>query len=216
MAQAFLALAAALAALGPVPPGSVRLLLVRHGQAFTNLDQPPAGVTDPDHLTELGKAQIARTAAALKERGVSLLVTSPAGRAQDSAKIFEAALGKAPRVDRRLRPLDLGRGPKGELSFDERSREWHAGRDPAPPGGESVAQMGARVDELARALLAERPGQSVVCVGHGELIAAFVGHVRRVPPWQRMPPRAPHGSVTVVDVSAAGATVRLESQVDGP
>jgi broad specificity phosphatase PhoE len=56
----FLAVPDPLAALGPVPIRTVRVYLVRHGQALSNLEPPPPPSAAPqglDHLTPLGEAQ---------------------------------------------------------------------------------------------------------------------------------------------------------------
>jgi broad specificity phosphatase PhoE len=108
------------------------------------------------------------------------------------------------RVDTRIRPIELGRGPGGKaLSWDERGAEWKAGRDPVPEGGESMEQMGGRVLDLVRAEAREHTGASVVLVSHGEVIGAFVGLVKKLSPARRYPPTAPNGSLTVVEAGAA-------------
>jgi broad specificity phosphatase PhoE len=187
--------------LGPVPAGVVRIYLVRHGQAFSNLEPKPSLPPDQlDRLTDLGHEQARRAGAALRAAGISLIVSSPAGRARETAEEIRAALGAPPvRVDTHIRPIEYGHGPDGkELSWDDRSAEWKAGRDPVPPGGESMEQMGNRVIYLVEAEAREHPGASVVFVCHGEVIGAFVGLVKNLPPAKRYP-TAPNGSLTVVE-----------------
>lgn len=207
-----------IADLAPAPPGTVRFFLVRHGQAFSNLDPEPALPPEKlDSLTSLGQAQARAAAAALRPHGVRLVVSSPAGRAQETAELIRSVLGApAVRVDRRLRPLDLGLGSDGKpLSWDQRIAEWEAGRDPAPSGGESLEQVGARVRDVMNDLAKAGAGDQVVLVAHGEVIGSFLGLVASVPPAKRYPPDLRNGSVTVVDLSEGRLRVLL-SNYDAP
>lgn len=202
-----LAAAPAPADLGPVPAGSVRVFLIRHGQALSNLDpEPDLPPEKLDALTPLGQAQSRNAAAALAKAGVKAVVSSPAGRARETAALFGSALGASSvAVEPRLRPLDLGRGPDGApLDWDQRIADWEAGRDPEPPGGESLATVGRRVAEAFRALTATHAGRSVVAVAHSEVVLAFLATVDGVAPHTVWPPRIPNASVTVVEADAAG------------
>jgi probable phosphoglycerate mutase len=210
----FLAVPDPLATLGPVPAGSVRVYLVRHGQALSNLEPPPPPSAAPhglDHLTPLGEAQARKVGEILAGQGVKLVLTSPAGRARESAEKIAAAVGAAPvRVETRLRPLDLGTDASGKpLSWDDRGKEFGAGRDPVPPGGESMAEVGERVMTVVKGSRAEAPGASVALVAHGEVIAAFVGEIQGTPPAKRYPPRLANGSITVVEARPDGSVTLL-------
>ena len=201
-----------LAVLGPVPAGTVRVYLVRHGQALSNLDPPPSvAPRGLDHLTPLGERQADRVGELLAGKGVTLVVTSPAGRAQESAEKIAAALGGIPvRVEPRLRPLDLGTDTAGKpLGWDAREAEWKAGRDPVPAGGESMAQVGQRAAAVVKDLKSQAAGSSVVLVAHGEVITSFIGEVRGTPPARRYPPRLANASMTVVEIRPDGGMALL-------
>jgi broad specificity phosphatase PhoE len=182
----------ALAALPPVPSGALRVYLVRHGQALTNLDPvpdlPPAEL---DHLTEQGRRQAEAAGRALAGRGVRSVLTSPASRARETAEAMARALGLSPAaVERRLRPMEHG---------------------------ETVESVGGRVDHLVRALARSRRGTSVVLVAHGEVLAAYLDHAHGSPATIRDPKGLATGSITVVDVAPTGAaTVRLENLRPAP
>jgi len=206
------------AGLGPVPVEAVRVFLLRHGQAFTNLDPAPNLPREQlDRLTELGHAQSRRAGEALRPIRIERVLTSPAGRARETAQDLKTLLGWPVDVESRLRPLDVGKAPEGfEDPWDWRIAEWEAGRDPTPDGGESMQAMGQRVLDLALSL-ARKPGRSLVCVAHSEVIAAFVGAVDGTAAAKRWPPRVSNGSITVVDVEAGGrARVRLVGYVAAP
>lgn len=203
----------ALAGLPELHSGGLRVYLVRHGQALSNLDPPPElQPAELDHLTELGRRQAEAAAKALAGSGARAVFTSPATRAKQTADLMAGALGvPSPGVDARLGPMELGRAADGRsLEWKERIEAWRAGHDPAPRDGESMARVGHRVGELVRALARSRRGQQVVLVAHSEVIGAYLGHVRGTPPAQRYPPGIANGSISVVDVGPTGyAQVRL-------
>jgi probable phosphoglycerate mutase len=207
----------ALGALAPLPSGALRVYLVRHGQAFSNLDPvPDLPPGELDHLTALGTRQAEAAGRALAGRGVTRVLTSPASRARETAEGISQVLGLSPpAVEPRLRSLELGRGTDGrKLTWKDRAAEWEAGRDPSPPEGESMERVGDRVDLLVRALARSRRGTGVVLVAHGEVLAAYLGHVRGTLAPKRYPPGLANGSITVVDVAPTGAaTIRFENHV---
>lgn len=210
----------ALAALPELHSGSLRVYLVRHGQALSNLDPPPElPPAELDHLTELGRQQAEVAGRALAGRGVSAVFSSPATRAQETATLLASGLGVLPPgVDARLAPMALGLAGDGRtLAWKERAAEWQAGRDPTPREGESMARVGHRVGELVRALARSRRGKQVVLVAHSEVIGAYLGRVRGTPAPGRYPPGIGNGSISVVDVGPTGAEeVRLAGLVPQP
>jgi probable phosphoglycerate mutase len=106
--------------------------------------------------------------------------------------------------------MDLGHDEAGQpLDWDAREVEWNAGRDPSPPGGESMAQMGERVMALVKELRNEAAGASVVLVAHGEVITSFFGQVQGTPPAKRYPPRLANASLTVVEARPDGTVALL-------
>jgi broad specificity phosphatase PhoE len=199
----------ALNGIGPVPRGSVRVFFVRHGQAYSNLDpKPRLSPEQLDRLTARGRAQAQRTADALRGHGVTLVMTSPAGRARETGEIIRMALGTPPvSEETRARSLALGRSPSGQaLGWDEREAEWKAGRDPAPEGGESLQQLSDRLLDLVASLSRAHPGQSVVVVTHGEVVAALVGALQGQPAHLREEVHVENASVTVVEATPGKPT----------
>ena len=188
------------AALPPVPADAVRVFLVRHGQALSNLDPTPELPPEKlDRLTGLGRTQARRAAEGLRRSAIERILTSPAGRARETATVLAEVLGLPVEVEKRLRSLELGHGRDGrDLDWDFREAEWAAGRDPSPEGGESLDALGKRVLALV-AELAKRPGRSLLLVAHSEVIAAFVGEVTGLAAPQRWPPKVPNGSITIVE-----------------
>jgi len=194
--------------LGPVPGDTLRVFLVRHAQAYSNLEpRPKLPPEELDRLTDAGREAARSLAEALARRKVDVVLTSPAHRAQQTADEIRKAAGAAElRVEARLRPMELGRSGSGEaLDWSARLAEWSAGRDPAPPGGESMQQVAARVMELLGSLKKEKAGRTVVLVSHSEVASALLGHLRGTPPARRVSESVRLGSLTLLEWGAAPA-----------
>ena len=145
------------------------LILLRHGRTATNAAGLLLGRADPP-LDDTGMAQ-ARAVAELLE-GVHRVVSSPLLRARQTAE----ALGLPVTVDERWIELDYGEfegRPFAGVPADVWDRWRH---DPAfaPPGGESLADVGARVREACADLVAEAAEHDVVVVSHVSPIKAAV------------------------------------------
>ncbi|MFX0579154.1 bifunctional RNase H/acid phosphatase [Nocardia nepalensis] len=160
------------------PPGwtgatgrPTRLLLLRHGQTALSLERRYSGRGNPP-LTDLGREQAARAAKMLAAKGgISAVVTSPLGRARETAEAAATALDVPMRVLDGLIETDFGDWEG--LTFLEaaqRDPELHARwlGDPSifAPNGESFDQVRERVEAARRDLVALYPGQNIVVVSH--------------------------------------------------
>lgn len=148
-----------------------RLLLLRHGQTEFSLQRRYSGRGDPE-LTPLGQAQAAGAAVRLAEvRDVAAVLTSPLRRARQTAAAVAEATGAPLVVRERLVETDFGAWDG--LTFAEaRARDprlhadWLGSEDVAPPGGESFAAVGRRIETERDALVREYPGATLVLVTH--------------------------------------------------
>jgi broad specificity phosphatase PhoE len=136
------------------------------------------GRADPD-LDELGIDQARRLGAALgHEAGpaVDRIVTSPLARTRQTAAAVAAATGAAVTVDERFVELDYGEWDQRPLA-DVAADEWAAWRADvafAPPGGESLAELGRRVRSGLDDLAEEARDRTIVVVTHVSPIKAAV------------------------------------------
>lgn len=145
------------------------LHVVRHGRTAANAGGLLLGHADPV-LDELGRSQAARLAAAIP--GVRRVVASPLRRAQETA----AAFGLPVETDDRWIELDYGDWdgrPIGEVGPEAWAR-WRADLGFRPPGGESLAALGARVREACGDLAAAAAGEEIVVVSHVSPVKAAV------------------------------------------
>lgn len=152
-----------------------RLLLLRHGQSTWNAEGRWQGWADPP-LSEAGEAQSVAVAGLVAGAGIAAVVASDLRRAQRTAAVVADVLGVGPvEVDPALRERDVGAwsGLTGEeiaTRWPDALAAWRAGRLDGPPGGESDADLAARVF-CALDLLARRPEPVILVVTHGGVIS---------------------------------------------
>jgi ribonuclease H / adenosylcobalamin/alpha-ribazole phosphatase len=161
-------------------------LLLRHGQTPASVQKRYAGVSDLP-LTDVGIRQAAAAGKRLKSAGIGVIVTSPLLRAARTAAEVAAATGAPVLTDDGLRETDFGAWDG--LTFADVAERWPAEMtawlaDPAvaPPGGESLAEVTARVTEALHRVLDGRDRQTVLIVSHVTPIKALVAAALLAPP----------------------------------
>jgi broad specificity phosphatase PhoE len=145
------------------------LWLVRHGQTEANAAGLLLGRSDPP-LSALGREQA--TALATRIPADARVVTSPLLRARETA----AAFGRPTQVDDRWIELDYGTLDGHALTDvgPERWARWRADPTYVPAGGESLADLGARVRLACATLTEEVRERDVVVVSHVSPIKAAI------------------------------------------
>jgi ribonuclease H / adenosylcobalamin/alpha-ribazole phosphatase len=161
-------------------------VLLRHGQTPMSVQQRYAGRSNVP-LTDAGVQQAVAAAKRLASAGIGVIVTSPLLRAVQTAQEVAAVTGAAVVTDDGFRETDFGAWDG--LTFAEvRERwpsevsTWLADPDVAPPGGESFAEVSARVAAALRRVLADREGQQVLIVSHVTPIKTLVAAALLAPP----------------------------------
>ncbi|GAA1276658.1 hypothetical protein GCM10009609_44560 [Pseudonocardia aurantiaca] len=148
-----------------------RLLLLRHGQTPLSVERRYSGHGDPE-LTPLGRAQAVGAAARLAGMpGIAAVLTSPLLRARETAQAVAEATGAPLSVREGLIETDFGAW-EGLTFAEAKARDpelhaaWLGSEEVAPPGGESFAAVGRRVEAERAAVVSEYPGATVVLVSH--------------------------------------------------
>lgn len=151
------------------------IALIRHGQTDWNHAALMQGRTDIP-LNETGRAQARAVVEQLAESNWDLIVSSPLGRARETASIIAEGLG-----------LELGPTVEGltEQDFGDAEGERVAvvherWPDRDIPGAEPDAAVGERGLAALMQLAADYPDRNVLAVAHGTLIrrtlAVISGH----------------------------------------
>lgn len=175
------------------------LIIVRHGRTAANAQGLLQGRIDPP-LDELGERQA--QAAAQLIGPVDRVISSPLQRARQTA----AAFGVDVEVDDRWIELDYGEW-EGRPVRDVAAADWAAWRaslDWRPPGGETLAELGARVRAAGQDLIEAATDQTVVVTTHVSPIKAAVAWALGVDDqvtWQMF---VAHASVNRIGVGPQG------------
>lgn len=155
------------------------IILLRHGETEWSKSGRHTGRTDLP-LTDHGRAQASAAGRLLAERRIGAAWSSPALRAQESAKLAGLSLDG---LDADLWEWDYG-GYEGVTTDEIQQRRpgWSLWRDGVVPGGpdgfpgESIEQVAERCDRvIARVLPLVRDEESpdVALVAHGHLLRVF-------------------------------------------
>lgn len=150
-----------------------KIHLIRHGVTDANAKGQYIGSTDLP-LSDAGVLELEALKNSLEYPQVNLFYTSPKLRCIQTLKILYPE-AKAIAVEE-LRELDFGafEGKSAyELDGDPDYVAWTSGKIPAPPGGESTAELTARVAEgfaaVVRHLMSSGETEAVI-VTHGGVI----------------------------------------------
>jgi broad specificity phosphatase PhoE len=175
------------------------LLLVRHGQSEWNAAGLLQGQTPHVPLTELGHTQAAAAARELTGLRPGALISSDLRRAVQTAEHCAHATGLAVTLAPALREQGYGAlegRPSRELwdVVDWTDPHW------AADGGESLAELHARVEAYLKGLCAEPPAAVVALVTHGDTIRAVQAVACGLGPDAMPAVTPPNGSVTRLEI----------------
>ncbi|MCS6803187.1 MAG: histidine phosphatase family protein [Chloroflexota bacterium] len=190
----------------------MKLLCVRHGESVWNAEGRTQGQADVA-LSERGRQQAAAIAGRLERVPIGAVFSSDLVRAWETALPIAAAHG-APLVPvPALRERHLG-AFQG-LTFEEIVARfpdlWEAvfRGDGRPPGGETRAEVGARVRCFLRELRAAPPAETVVLVGHGGSLRAAFAELLGLPQEEGWRFRVDNGSLTIFALYPEGAVAEV-------
>ena len=151
---------------------ATRIIAIRHGETAWNVDTRIQGQLDIP-LNTVGRWQASRVAQALAEESIQAIYASDLLRAWETARSIAEATGLTLQAHAGLRERGFGEFQgktfaEIEALWPEQSRQWRA-RHPewAPPGGESLAALRARIVGVASELAQKHLGEQIVMVAHG-------------------------------------------------
>ena len=202
-----------------------RLFLVRHGRVdFDARDRfrtSPRGRQWDPPLGEEGRTQAEHLASRLLAmRRPAAVYTSPFLRCLETIEPFARATGVEPVTDEDLGEVFIGEwegvpfeeilGASEEVA--RRAREFE-GMFSVAPGGESAAELRARVVPAVDGMLERHPDGDVVVVAHGGVVNAYAGHVLGVHHDMFFMPENTSISTFDLDEGDGGPSVRFLNDV---
>ena len=162
----------------------MRLVLVRHGDAYAGFDGVISGPRGCIGLTELGRHQAEALRDHLAETGrirADVLLVSVLPRALETAEIIAPALSVNAVAVRQERDLcEIHTGEADALTWIEyagRYGSFDMEAEPErvfAPGGDSWRSFHQRVGEVCKRMATEFMGQTVVAVCHAGVIMASI------------------------------------------
>lgn len=165
-----------------------RIFLVRHGETEFNRLGVFRGRYEVD-LNDRGRRQAREIGRALKRVDIGFLLTSPLGRATETAGIIAGELGIEYRVDGAFNNIDLGSWqgvPKDEIRKDyaELWQRWTTEPEQLRiPGGETVEEVRERAFRRLKELVRGEEG-SFGIVTHRSVLKGLAASLLNVPaPW---------------------------------
>jgi broad specificity phosphatase PhoE len=157
---------------------SLRVYVIRHASAWKNVPsaQRPHAMSDAelDSLTPKGLTRAAALGRELGGHGIAAVYCSPANRARQTAAAIAKGLGLGNAIpDAAFRTLDTG-PDRAAASGTVRMKSWKTGKDPRPPGGESLGDGFARASAELAVLREKYAGRAIALVTHGEISATLL------------------------------------------
>ena len=190
----------------------MRLYLARHGESTGNAEKLVFGQWDCP-LTETGRMQARALGRSLGDVPIARIVASPLKRAIETARI--ACPNRPIETDARLMEQSMGCWEgltEAEALADNPSlwqamlSDWTDDRA-VPPGGESYAQLRARVSSALDEIVAR--GKDMLIVTHAGVLAALYELLLKTPREECAHVHFPCAGAIVVEIGEDG-TARIE------
>jgi len=144
--------------------------LFRHGQTDWNINFLLQGVTDIP-MNSTGIEQVRSAARALNKDDWDMILTSPLGRARETAEIIAQHLGFAD-IQQQDLLIERSFGEAEGLAY-EQWKSRYSNLDEIP-GGESKSELVSRSQLLLDTFSATYPGKRILAVSHGALIRTLL------------------------------------------
>jgi broad specificity phosphatase PhoE len=140
--------------------------LFRHGQTDWNINMLLQGVTDIP-MNSTGIEQVRTAARAINGNEWDLILTSPLGRARQTAEIIAEQLGFQ-EVHQQDLLIERSFGEAEGLAYEEWKSKYSTLDE--LPGGESKSELLARSKLLLETFTDTHPGKRILAISHGALI----------------------------------------------
>lgn len=162
--------------------------IFRHGECPFNVTGHIQGQTFNGNLTEHGRQQAANVGAALKDKEIEIIITSPLRRAVQTAQIVRSFIKDVPIwVDKRFIEVNMGEAEGMHISVAEKKfaklyRRWRSSKpqdaDACFLNGETKAEVRHRIFEALNFYATETDYQNIAVSGHGITLSQVLLYFR--------------------------------------
>lgn len=154
-----------------------KIYLARHGETLWNKTQRLQGQLDSE-LTTLGKAQSLDVAIKLVTKNIDVIISSPLGRAMESAFICQEKLQVAHHISSDLMERNLGSWQGKEVNklrlLPEYAEMLNQVTSLELNSAESALSCGQRILNSIKQLANEHLGQNLLIIFHGEALRCLL------------------------------------------
>ncbi|HEY1096301.1 MAG TPA: histidine phosphatase family protein [Alphaproteobacteria bacterium] len=178
----------------------MKIYLVRHGETTGDIEDRIGGSYD-DHLTSLGREQLAKTAQKLADKNIEIIFSSPLVRARESAQIIQQAIGSPIEIVDGFRERHYG-VITGMLKSEAKAKypeaiERHSDLTYTHPDGESYPDFYQRVVN-AFASVTNENDRTMAIIGHGGSLKCILKELK-----QPIPDKLEDGHIIELDCCSA-------------
>ncbi len=194
------------------------LIIVRHGETDWNVEGRWQGQIDVP-LNANGHHQAQRMAESLVHAPITAIYSSDLRRASETAGYLARKFNLPVQTDARLREIHQGvwQGLRiSEIQSNYRSEFQSREKSPlqvAPPGGETVLQVGERLISFLADLIPSHTNETVAIATHGfvmALLQILLNHEPFENIWQAIPKSGAWLEYQVSDVDLSQISSRLQ------
>ena len=169
----------------------LKLLVVRHGQTHFNSERRYQGATDTE-LNTIGSQQARSVARQMLDYEVDVIVSSPLKRALQTAEVVAETIAREEDSAREIavmeqfaeRSVGVYEGLTPEEAHEKFPEWWEQNSTRqihmAPPGAESILELGCRVMHGLNQIRERYAGKTVLLVTHGYVGRMIYGILNRV------------------------------------
>ena len=182
-----------------------RFIFIRHAQSVAHERGIVQGAGVDMRLSERGEKQLSVLRDAVAALTFDRMFSSTAVRALETARAIHAAFPSVPYEA----SATLNERSKGEaegiskeefaLRYSHIEEAWRREEDPCIPGGESFADVEARVMPLVQKHLNEYSGETLLYVGHGNVFRVILGSILSVPVAKRARMQKDYCAMSVIE-----------------
>ncbi len=195
-----------------------RFFLIRHGDC-SGLGERISGRLPGVHLTAKGRAQVEALSERLSVYTIDRIYSSPLERTRETAQILGNRLNIQPETRDGFLEIDFGDWSGMDFSQLNQSDGWeqfNAFRiGTRVPGGETVADVQARMVAEILHIQSEYPSSSIAVIGHSDPLKTLIAYFLGVP-LSLMPGfTISTASVSILETDSTGSRLVCMNDISG-